>query len=245
MVHTNISYEMKGSRIAKIIVNRPNVLNAIDYPTAIELKEILLDISNNPNIRIVEITGEGEKSFIVGADKQELEIIIKDEERAKAFEHVAREAINLLDALPIPVVCAINGHALGMGMQVALACTFRVVSSNARFGLPEINMGFFPSMGATQRLTRLVGEAKATEIILGGEIIDATEALRIGLVHNVIPQPEFRGFVEQFNRRLADKNSIAVRLAMDAIRRGKEMSLADGLEYEVTLSEKCLKKNSS
>jgi enoyl-CoA hydratase len=243
--YESLTYEIESSRVAKVMINRPKVLNAIDYPSIVELKEVLTHIASNSDIRVVMITGSGEKSFIVGADQGETKLHASDQQRAKAFEEVSRETFNLIEELGRPTVCAINGYAFGMGVQLALACTLRIASSNARFGLPEINMGFFPSMGATQRLTRLVGEAKTMEMILTGEPIDAAEAHRIGLVNTVVPQAEFNGFVEQYVESLAEKGPVAVRLAMDAIRHGRTMSLADGLAYEARLSEECLRSEDS
>ena len=140
MTYKNLLYETRGPHVVQITINRPRVLNAIDYPTAIELKAVLLDITANRDIRVAVITGSGEKSFVVGADKRETVLHEKDEERARAFEKAGRDAFNLIEALHRPSVSAINGYALGMGLQLALACTFRIASSNASFGLPEINM---------------------------------------------------------------------------------------------------------
>lgn len=241
MIYNRLIYETGGEHVIKVTINRPNVLNAIDHPSIVELKGALSEIAADPDIRVVIITGSGEKSFIVGADQQEIKLHAEDQERGKVFEDSCRDALNLIEALGKPSVCAINGYAFGLGLQLALACTFRIASSNARFGLPEINMGFFPSMGATQRLTRLVGEAKAMEMILIGEPVDAEEAYRIGLVSRVIPFAELSGFVESFAEKLAEKSPIAVRLAIDAMKNGKIMSLQDGLAYEARLSEECLK----
>jgi enoyl-CoA hydratase len=235
--YTNILYEIKGSPVVKIIINRSEVLNAIDYPTIVALKEILSDIATNDDVKIVVITGAGKKSFSVGADQQEIKLHTQDEQRAMSFEKTGREAINMVEGLGKPSICAINGYAFGMGVQLALACTFRIVSSNAKFGFPEINMGFFPAMGATQRLTRLVGEAKATEMILMGETIDADEAFRIGLVHKVVPQTELSEMVDRMSVDLSQKNHVVVKLAMDAIHEGRDMSLPDGLAYEAKLAE--------
>ena len=245
MKDSNVLYEAKGNHLAQVTINRPAVLNAMDYPTMAELKALLTEIAANSEIRVLVITGAGEKSFCVGADQQETKLHAEDEQRAKAFEEIGRETFNLVEGFGRPSVSAINGYAFGLGVQLALACTFRIASSNARFGLPEINMGFFPSMGATQRLTRLVGEAKTTEMILTGETIDAEEAYRIGLVNKVIPQAEFGAFVERFAESLAEKSPVAVRLAIDAIRQGKTMSLQDGLAYEARLSEECLRSEDS
>jgi enoyl-CoA hydratase len=241
MTYANFIYEIEARYVARVTVNRPAVLNAIDYPSITELKGLLGEIAANPEVRVLVIAGSGEKSFIVGADQQEIKLHAEDRQRGKAFEDAGRETINLIEDLGKPSICAINGYAFGLGVQLALACTFRIASSNARFGLPEINMGFFPSMGATQRLTRLVGDAKAAEMILTGEPIDAAEAHRIGLVNRVLPQAEFREFVGRFASNLAQKSPVAIRLAADAIRKGRTMPLRDGLEYESRLSEECLK----
>jgi enoyl-CoA hydratase len=245
MIYSNVIYDVKGDHVARVTINRPAVLNAMDYPSMGELKAVLLEIAADQQVRVVIITGAGEKSFCVGADQQEIKLHAEDEKKAKAFEEISREAFNLIEGFGRPSVCAINGYTFGLGVQLALACNFRIASANARFGLPEINMGFFPSMGATQRLTRLVGEAKTTEMILTGEAIDAAEAYRIGLVNKVTPQAEFGGFVDRFTESLAEKSPVAVRLAMDAIRQGKTMSLQDGLAYEARLSEECLRSEDS
>jgi enoyl-CoA hydratase/carnithine racemase len=238
---SNLLYEEKSEHLGQVTINRPAVLNAMDYASMVELKALMVQIKERAIVRALIITGAGEKSFVAGADKEEIKLHAEDEERGRAFEEISRETFNLIDGLYRPTICGINGYAFGLGVQLALACTFRIASANARFALPEINMGFFPSMGATQRLTRLIGEAKTLELILAGETIDATEAHRIGLVHRVVPQAEFRTAVDRFARDLSERSPVAVRLGMDAIRQGKAMSLAEGLLYEAKLSEECLK----
>jgi len=239
--YSNIIFETKDTYKAMITINRPAMLNAIDYASLQELKDALLKIQKSNDLRVFLITGSGMKSFVVGADLKEMESNARYPKKMKAFEELGREVIGLIDGLDIPSVCAINGYALGLGLQMALACTFRIASLNAMFGLPEINMGFFPSMGATQRLTRLIGEAKTMEMILTGETIEATEAYRIGLVNRIMSQVEFPAFVEKFVDGLAERSPIAMKLAISAIRRGKTMSLHDGLAYEAKLSEECLR----
>jgi len=239
MSYDNVIYEIRGAHLAKVTINRPHVLNAVDYASIVDLKGVFSEIAERTEIRAVMITGSGEKSFSVGADQSEIRLHAQDQDRAKAFEEISRQTFNLIEGLGRPSVCAINGYAFGLGLQLALACTFRIASSTARFGLPEINMGFFPSMGATQRLARLVGEAKAMEMILTGEPIDAVEAYRIGLVNRTVPSAELSAFVEQYAESLAEKSPIAVRLAMDAIRHGNSMPLADGLAYEAKLADEC------
>lgn len=245
MPSSNVIYEVKDGHVARVTINRPTVLNAVDHASIVELKELLIGVKANPDVRVLVITGAGDKSFIAGADKEEIKLHAQDPELGKAFEEISREAFNIIDGLGKPSICAINGYAFGLGVQLALACTFRIAVENARFGLPEINLGFFPSMGATQRLARLVGEAKCMELILTGETIDATEAHRTGLVHRVVPSEDFGAFVDRFARDMSERSPVAVRLTMDAIRKGMAMTLQDGLAYEARLSEECLRSEDS
>ncbi len=241
--YNNLIYGKKKNHVAQLTIHRPHVLNAVDYALILELKKAVSGISADPEVRVVIITGAGEKSFIVGADQNELKLHGNDPERARAFEDCCRETLNLIDQLGKLSIAAVNGYAFGFGLQLALACTFRFVSSKARLGLPEINMGFFPSMGATQRLTRLIGEAKTIEMIVTGDPIDADEAYRVGLVNRIVSPAELGPVVEDFASKLAEKNPIAVGYAIDAIRHEKVMSLEDGLAYEARLSEECLKSD--
>ena len=236
----NIIYEKK-SAIAKIIINRPEVLNAVDNQTIIELKETLSRVGKDPQIRVIILTGSGEKSFIVGADKKEINKRSENVEEAENFEACCRETFNFIENLGKPTICAINGYAFGLGLQLALACTFRIVPSNAKLGLPEINFGFFPAMGATQRLTRLIGEAKATEMILTGESIDGEEAYRIGLANKKVSPDELGDYVEKLAEKLAEKSPTVMKLAMEAIKHEKGTSMGDGLAYEAELAEICFK----
>lgn len=240
MAGKNIISEKKNL-IGKIVINRPEVLNAIDYRSILELKDILLHTEKDPQIRVIIITGAGEKSFIVGADQNEIKRHYQNEKEGEKFVRCCRETLNLLENLGKPSICAVNGYAFGLGLQLALACTFRIMSSNAKLGLPEINMGFFPSMGATQRLTRLIGEAKATEMILTGESIGGEEAFRIGLANKTVSPSELMDHVEKFAAELAEKSPVAIKLAMDAIKHEKILSVEEGLAYEAKMSDICLK----
>jgi enoyl-CoA hydratase len=240
MEYKNISFDTSGS-VAKIIISRPQKLNAVDYSTILEFKHALLQTAKDPSVRVLTITGSGEKSFVVGADKKELEIASQDRDRAINFETVCREAFSFLANMEIPTVCAINGYAFGLGLQLALACTFRIISSNAKLGLPEIGLGFFPSLGATQRLTRVVGESKASEMILTGEPIDAEEAHRLGLVNRKVPPSDLFEFTKRFAEKLAEKRPLAVKLALAAIKKGREMEVSEGLSYEAHLADICMR----
>ena len=233
-------YEI-NSFIAKITVNRPEVLNAFNYQTIIELKNLLSQIEKDSQVRVVIITGSGEKAFVVGADREEIVKQRENEEEAKMFETCCRETFNLLENLGKPSICAINGYAFGLGLQLSLACTFRIISGNAKLGLPEINLGFFPSMGATQRLTRLIGEARTSEMILTGEPIDAEEAYRIGLVNRKVSPGELRNITETLARKLAEKSPMTVKFAMEAIKHGRRTAGESGFACEGMLSDLCLR----
>jgi enoyl-CoA hydratase len=244
MDYKNIIFDT-CNRIGKITFNRPESLNAVDYATIVEFKDSLLRVEKDPEIRVAIVTGSGGKSFIVGADRNEIKMQFQDKERAKNFETYCRETFSLLANLEKPSICSMNGYAFGLGLQLALACTFRIVSSNAKLGLPEINLGFFPSMGATQRLTRLIGESKATEMILTGKPIEAEEAFRIGLANRKISPTELSDYVEKFAENLAEKSPITMKLAMAAIRNGSTMKIGEGLAYEAKLADICLETEDS
>ncbi len=243
--YTNLLCEIIDKHVVRVTINRPELLNAMDLPTMVELKTLLDEIGANRELRVLIITGAGDRSFVVGADRQEIRLHADDEERAKAFQNTSRDTFNFIEDLGKPSICAVNGFTFGLGVQLAIACTFRFASANARFGLPEINMGFFPSMGATQRLTRLIGESRATEMIFTGEPVDAAEAHRIGLVNRIVPLPELGSIVEGFAMNLAEKSPVAIRLASEAIRHGREMPLSEALKYEAKLSSECLKSEDS
>lgn len=236
----NLIYEEKG-HIGKIIIHRPEVLNAVDYPTIRELREVLSQIEKNPNIRVMILMGSGDKSFVVGADRNEIKNQWEDENRAIEFEVCCRETFNLIENLGKPSICVMKGYAFGLGLQLSLACTFRIVSDHAKLGLPEMNLGFFPSMGAAQRLTRLIGEAKATEMILTGEPMDGEEAYRIGLVNKKVSSAELEDYAETLASKLAERNPAIVKLAMEAIKRERRVSEEDGSAFETMLSAFCLR----
>jgi enoyl-CoA hydratase len=236
----HLIYE-KESLIGKITVNRPQVLNAFNSQTIVELKHLLSQIENDSQVRVVIITGAGEKAFVVGADREELKRQQESEEDARTFETCCRETFTFLENLGKPSIGSINGYAFGLGLQLTLACTLRIISENAKLGLPEINLGFFPSMGATQRLTRLIGEAKTSEMILTGEPIDAEEAYRIGLVNKKVPPSELTSITQILARKLAEKSPMAVKLALEAIKHGRRAAGESGFVFEGMLSELCLR----
>ncbi len=220
--------------IARITVNRPEVRNALNTPTRVEMEKALLEAEKDPAIRGIVITGAGEKAFVSGGDIAEM----KDRDIAAALTPRIRLDL-LIERLGKPVVAAVNGYALGGGCELAMACTVRVAAVTAKFGQPEINLGTIPGSGGTQRFSRLVGLGRAMQLVLTGEIIDAAEAYRIGLVNYVVPPEKVIPFSTEIARTLGSKPPIAWRAARDAVLHGFNMSLAEALEYEDKLFALC------
>jgi enoyl-CoA hydratase len=228
----NILFEKKNS-IAYITVNRPKVLNALNMATMEELRSAFHDIKNDPSIRVVIITGAGEKAFIAGADIGEL--AKHDPVSAKAYTHRGQSVLNLIENLGKPVIACINGFALGGGCEIAMACTMRLASENAKLGQPEVKLGIIPGYGGTQRLPRLVGKGLAMQLVLTGDMITAQEAHRIGLVNEIVAAAELIPRAEAIAQKIIANAPLAVQYAMEAVNRGMEMPLAEGLFLEATL----------
>jgi enoyl-CoA hydratase len=232
MVLDNILLERDGA-VAIVTFNRPAVLNALNAQTLDELRRVLLDLQADETIRVVVLTGAGEKAFVAGADINELarQTPASGRELARAGQAV----IDLVESLGKPVIAAINGFALGGGCELAMACTLRIAADSARLGQPEINLGIVPGYGGTQRLPRLVGKGRALELLLTGAAIGAAEALRIGLVNRVVPAAELMSAVRQLASELARQAPIAMRYILEAVHHGLEMPTAEGLHLEATL----------
>ena len=230
MSYQEIIYE-KENGLAIITFNRPQVRNALNYLAIDEALEAASDADADDTVRVLILTGAGDKAFVAGADIEELRARNTLTELGK---HSARRRVlsNLLETMSKPTIAAINGFAVGTGLELAIACTIRIASDNAKFGQPEINLGIMPGNGGTQRLPRLVGEGRAMEMILTGDLIDAQEAYRIGLVNRVVPQTELMHQVKELAAKLAAKSSLAVKLAKNAIHTGLNISLGEGIEYE-------------
>jgi enoyl-CoA hydratase len=223
----------KDGPVAIVTINRPQVLNALDSATIDELRRAMLDIRHDTQVRVAVITGAGEKAFAAGADIKELASASPTtlHETALHGQHV----FDLIENLGKPVIAAVNGFALGGGCELALACTFRVAADTARLGQPEINLGLIPGYGGSQRLARLVGRDHAMELVLTGRQVRADEARQMGLVTRVVAAADLLSEVRAFADTLASKSSVTVRLAMEAVNRGLDMSLAEGCRHEAAL----------
>jgi len=228
--YQEIIYE-KENGLAIITFNRPEVRNALNYLAIDEALEAASDADADDSVKVLILTGAGDKAFVAGADIEELRARNTLTELGKRSAR-RRVLANLLETMSKPTIAAINGFAVGTGLELAIACTIRIASENAKFGQPEINLGIMPGNGGTQRLPRLVGEGRAMEMILTGDLIDAQEAYRIGLVNRVVPQAELMPYVKELATKLAGKPPLAIKLAKDAVHAGLNMNLKDGIEYE-------------
>jgi len=232
----NITYEKMGA-LAYVTVNRPKVLNALNMATMEELRTAFHAIKSDAEVRVVILTGAGEKAFVAGAEIGEL--ANHDAVSGKEYTHKGQNVLNLIENLGKPVIACINGFALGGGCELAMACTMRLVSENAKLGQPEVKLGIIPGYGGTQRLSRLVGKGIAMQLLLSGEMISAQEAYRIGLVNEVVPQPELIARAEAIAHKIIANAPLAVQYAMEAVHKGMEMTLQEGLYLEATLFGVC------
>lgn len=214
--------------VAFLTINRPQVLNALNAQT---LEELAARVEQcRDGVRCLVITGAGERAFVAGADIAAMAKMSSIE--ARAFAQRGQAVMRSLEDLPIPVIAAVNGFALGGGCELALACDFIFAADSAKFGQPEINLGIIPGFGGTQRLARRVGPGLARQLILSGATIDAAEALRIGLVNRVLPRAELMAEATRTATELATKAPIAIQQAKAAINAGADMALQDGCRYE-------------
>ena len=232
----NVLLEKKNA-IAYVTINRPKVLNALNMATMEELRAAFHDLKGDASIRVVIFTGAGEKAFIAGADIGEL--AKQDAVTGKEYTHRGQNVLNLIENLGKPVIACINGFALGGGCEIALACTMRLASENAKLGQPEVKLGIIPGYGGSQRLPRLVGKGIAMQMILAGEMITAAEAHRIGLVNEVTAPTELIPRAEAIAAKIIANAPLAVQYAMEAVNKGMEMTLAEGLYLEATLFGVC------
>ena len=231
-----VTYEKKGA-IAYVTLNRPKVLNALNKTALADLRAAFEDARDDSSLHGVILTGAGDKSFIAGADINEVatDTPVQAEEKTRRGQHL----MDLIENLGKPVVAAINGFALGGGCEAALACTIRLAAETAKFGLPEVKLGIIPGYGGTQRLPRLIGKGVALQLILSGAMIDAQEAYRVGLVNEVVPKAELIGRAEAILNQIGANAPLSVRYALEAVNKGMETSLAEGLVLESTFVAIC------
>jgi enoyl-CoA hydratase len=236
MPFETLLYE-KRDGIGTVTVNRPEKLNALNHQVMQDLRTCFADIANDDEVRAVILTGAGEKAFVAGADISELAVLTPVEGKEMSLH--GQRVLDLIEDLGKPVIAAINGYALGGGCELAMACTLRIASENARLGQPEVKLGIIPGYAGTQRLSRLVGKGRAMEIILSGDPINAQEAYRIGLVNQVVPQKDLIAAAEALARKIMANGPLAVRFSMEAINHGMEMTQEEGQFLEATLFGLC------
>ena len=232
MAYENLLVERDGA-VLQITINRPDKLNALNTQTVTELDQAMEAARTDSDVRVIILTGSGEKSFVAGADINELAVQspVSGREHARSGQAV----FDRIERLGKPVIAAINGFALGGGCELAMACTLRIAADHAKLGQPEINLGLIPGYAGSQRLPRLVGQGRALELLLLGAPIPADEAWRIGLVNKVVPGAQLMTETRALAQQLAAKAPIAVRYILDAVSGGLDMSFADGQTYEATL----------
>src|ERR1035437_28818 len=230
MPYSHILFQVEESGIALLTVNRPEKLNALSGAVIGELGDAFGRVANDPAIRAAILTGAGEKAFVAGADIGELAALSPYE--ARAFALRGQAGLRQLGACGKPAGAAVNGFALGGGLELAMACTVRFASENAKLGQPEVKLGIIPGYGGTQRLPRLVGRGRAMELLLAGDPIAAAEAYRIGLVNAVMPQEELLDYCRGWLRKVLANGPLALGLVMDAVDTGLESGLEEGLRFE-------------
>lgn len=234
MEYTNFKIEKQDS-IAVININNPP-MNVLNSDVLREFSEIINELEKDKNIKVVIITGVG-KAFVAGADIKEM--IDMDTQEATNYCKLGQGVFNKIENMNKVVIATVNGFALGGGTELALACDIRIASEKAKFGQPEVGLGVLPGFGGTQRLPRLVGIGKGKELIFSGEIIDAKEALRIGLVNDVVKPDELLYSAKKIAKKIASKGFIAVTFAKSAINRGKDMNLDGALDIEANVFSLC------
>src|SRR4051794_32278270 len=229
-MYSHILFEADDSGIAQITVNRPDKLNALSSAVIAELHDAFERIANSAAIRAAIVTGAGEKAFVAGADINELAVFSAFEFREHAIR--GQRTFRVLETCGKPTVAAVNGFALGGGLELAMACTVRFASENAKLGQPEVKLGIIPGYGGTQRLPRLVGRGRALELLLAGDPIPAAEAYRIGLVNAVVPQAELLAYSRTWLEKVLANAPVALGLAIEAVDLGLDVGFEAGSRFE-------------
>lgn len=232
----NIKAETRN-KIAYITIDRPKVLNALNMQTMDELRQVFTQVKGDKDVRVVILTGAGEKAFVAGADINELQK--NNPVEAKEYTHRGQAVLDAIENLGKPVIACINGFALGGGCELAMACTMRLASENAKLGQPEVKLGIIPGYGGTQRLPRLVGKGIAAQLLLTGDMISAQEAHRIGLVNEVVSASELIPRAEAIAQAIIKNAPLAIQYCLEAVNHGMEISQQEGLFLEATLFSVC------
>jgi enoyl-CoA hydratase len=233
-----VVYE-KQDQVATIVLNRPKSLNALNTALLTELRTALKDAEVDAAVRVIVITGAGDKAFCVGVDVTE--IVEKSPEEARAFSQWVQALFTSIETIRKPVIAKINGFCLGGGLELALACDFRIAADTSMFGLPEVNLAIISGGGGTQRLPRLIGKTKALELLMTGTPIDAVEAFRLTLLNAVVPVDDLEKKVDEFVQKLLTKSPVTLGILKAAVNKGLEMDLEHALEYEAECFESALK----
>ena len=236
MSYENIKAETRN-KTAYITIDRPKVLNALNMQTMDELRQVFTQVKGDKDVRVVILTGAGEKAFVAGADINELQK--NNPVEAKEYTHRGQAVLDSIENLGKPVIACINGFARGGGCELAMACTMRLASENAKLGQPEVKLGIIPGYGGTQRLPRLVGKGIAAQLLLTGEMISAQEAHRIGLVNEVVSASELIPRAEAIAQAIIKNAPLAIQYCLEAVNHGVEMSQQEGLFLEATLFSVC------
>jgi enoyl-CoA hydratase len=232
----NLRVDTKN-QIAYVTIDRPKVLNALNMATMGELRTLFTQLKGDREIRVVILTGAGEKSFVAGADIGELQK--NNPVEAKEYTHRGQTVLDSIENLGKPVIACINGFALGGGCEIAMACTMRLAAENAKLGQPEVKLGIIPGYGGTQRLSRLVGKGIAMQLLLTGEMITAQEAHRIGLVNEVVAANQLIARAEAIAQAIIRNAPLAIQYCLEAVNHGMEMTQPEGLYLEATLFAVC------
>ena len=228
----NVKTEVRDG-ILFVTVDRPKVLNALNAQTVDEIGRVFVDAHDDEAVRVVIVTGGGEKAFVAGADINELAKMtpLSGKETSERGQRV----FDSIERFPKPVIAAVNGFALGGGCELALACHMRIASEKAQMGLPEVTLGIIPGYGGTQRMARLLGKGKALELICSGDRIPAAEAEKIGLVNRVVPADQLMSVAEELAKKIASRSPVAIRAAIEAVNTGSDTTMEGGQFVEATL----------
>jgi len=230
MSYKQILFEHSEDGICLLTLNRPQKLNALNADTVLELDDAFGLVEKTPEYKALIVTGAGEKAFVAGADINEL--AAQEPVQAQQLSSRGQRIFRRLETMGKPSIAAVNGFALGGGLELAMSCTLRIASPNARLGQPEVKLGIIAGYGGTQRLPRLVGRGRALELLLTGDPIDAAEAHRIGLVNHIVEQAELVPFARTLLKKMLANAPVALALTMQAVDAGLNMSLEDGLRFE-------------